>query len=117
MKIGIFTALFHDRPIEDALDAIAAAGIQAVELGAGAYPGDRHLKDVGGVQKLIDDAGARKKLGKLISDRGLLLDSISVHGNPLHPVKSIADDHHKAFENAVLLIKKIHKNNIQENPI
>nr|MDQ2688084.1 sugar phosphate isomerase/epimerase [Armatimonadota bacterium] len=36
MKIGIFTALFHDRPIEEALDTIAAAGIQAVELGAGA---------------------------------------------------------------------------------
>jgi hypothetical protein len=24
MKIGIFTALFHDRPIEEALDIIAA---------------------------------------------------------------------------------------------
>jgi len=117
MKIGIFTALFHDRPIEEALDAIAAAGIQAVELGAGAYPGDRHLKDVGGVQKLIDDAGARKKLGKLISDRGLQLDSISVHGNPLHPMRSIADDHHKAFENAVLLVEKLHKDGIQENPV
>ena len=109
MKIGIFTALFHDRPIEEALDAIAAAGIQAVELGAGAYPGDRHLKDLGGVQKLIDDAGARKKLGKLASDRGLILDSLSVHGNPLHPVRSIADEHHKAFEDAVLLVEKLHQ--------
>ena len=60
MKIGIFTALFHDRPIEEALDVIAEAGIQAVELGAGAYPGSRHLDDVGGVEKLIEDEGARK---------------------------------------------------------
>ena len=70
MKIGIFTALFHDRPIEEALDIIAAAGIQAVELGAGAYPGSRHLDDVGGVETLIQDGGARKKLLKLITRAG-----------------------------------------------
>ena len=35
MKIGIFTALFHDMPIEQALDIIAGAGIKAVEFGGG----------------------------------------------------------------------------------
>jgi sugar phosphate isomerase/epimerase len=107
MKIGIFTALFHDRPIEEALDIIAAAGIEAVELGAGAYPGTRHLDDVGGVEKLISDEGARKKLLKMISDRNLTLDSLSVHGNPLHPDRIIADEHHNAFVNAVLLAEKL----------
>ena len=85
MKIGIFTALFHDKPIEEALDIIAANGIQAVELGAGAYPGSRHLDDVGGVETLIKDGGARKKLRQMIESRGLALDSLSVHGNALHP--------------------------------
>jgi len=107
MKIGIFTALFHDKPIEEALDVIAEAGIQAVELGAGAYPGTKHLDDAGGIEKLIKDEGARKKLLKMISDRGLTLDSFSVHGNPLHPDKAIAEDHHQAFENAVLLAEKL----------
>ncbi len=107
MKIGIFTALFHDRPIDEALDAIAEAGIQAVELGAGAYPGSRHLDDVGGVEHLIQDAGARKTLLGKIESRGLTLDSLSVHGNALHPDKAIAEDHHKAFENAVLLAEKL----------
>ncbi|MCW3059880.1 MAG: Sugar phosphate isomerase/epimerase [Capsulimonas sp.] len=107
MKIGIFTALFQDRPLEEALDIIAAAGIKAVEIGAGAYPGSHHLDSVGGVEKLISDAGARKKLIKLIEDRGLTLDSLSVHGNPLHPDKAIADDHHQAFVNAVLLAEKL----------
>jgi len=107
MKIGIFTALFHDRPIEEALDIIAEAGIEAVELGAGAYPGSRHLDDVGGIQKLISDDGARKKLLKLVESRGLFIDSLSVHGNPLHPNKNIANEHHLAFENAVLLAEKL----------
>ncbi len=107
MKIGIFTALFHDRPIDEALDIIAEAGIQAVELGAGAYPGSRHLDDVGGVEKLIADEGARRTLRKKIESRGLTLDSLSVHGNPLHPDKKIAEEHHRVFANAVLLAEKL----------
>ncbi len=107
MKIGIFTALFHGEPIEKALDIIAENGIQAVELGAGAYPGSRHLDDAGGIEKLIEDAGARKTLLKMISDRGLTLDSLSVHGNPLHPDPKIGDAHHKDFQNAVLLAEKL----------
>ena len=107
MKIGIFTALFHGKPIEEALDIIAGAGIQAVELGAGAYPGSRHLDDAGGVEKLIKDEGARKALRKMIEDRGLTLDSLSVHGNPLHPNKAIAEEHHAVFQNAVLLAEKL----------
>jgi sugar phosphate isomerase/epimerase len=107
MKIGIFTALFHDRSIDEALDIIAENGIQAVELGAGAYPGSRHLDDLGGVEHLIQDAGARKDLLKKIESRGLSLDSLSVHGNPLHPDKAIAEEHHKVFENAVLLAEKL----------
>lgn len=107
MKIGIFTALFHNRPIEEALDIIAEAGIQAVELGAGAYPGSRHLDDVGGIEKLIKDEASRKKLRKMVEDRGLIIDSLSVHGNPLHPDRRIADDHHSAFQNAVLLAEKL----------
>lgn len=107
MKIGIFTALFQDRPLEEALDIIAAAGIQAVEIGAGAYPGSRHLDDLGGVETLLKDEGVRKKLHKLIADRGLILDSLSIHGNPLHPNKKIAAEHQQAFVNAVLLAEKL----------
>ncbi len=107
MKIGIFTALFHDKPLEEALDIIAEAGIQAVELGAGAYPGTRHLDDAGGIEKLIKDEGARKNLRKMIESRGLILDSLSVHGNALHPDRAIADNHHQAFVNAVLLAEKL----------
>ena len=117
MKIGIFTALFHDRPIEESLDIIAASGIQAVELGAGAYPGSRHLDDLGGVKKLIDSADARKSLAKLASDRGLIIDSLSVHGNPLHPDKDIAQEHHDVFQNAVLLVEKLHKDGIIAEPV
>jgi sugar phosphate isomerase/epimerase len=117
MKIGIFTALFHDRPIEEAFDTIAAGGIQSVELGAGAYPGARHLNDVGGIEKLLESGDARKKLGRIAADHGLSIESLSVHGNPLHPNAAIAADHHKAFKDGVILVEKLHKDGIIENPV
>ena len=107
MKIGIFTALFGDRPLEEALDYIAGAGIQAVELGGGAYPGSRHLDDFGGAETLINDEGKRKQLLHAIQSRGLELTAISVHGNPIHPNAEIAKDHYMAFHNAVLLAEKL----------
>lgn len=104
MKIGIFTALFGDKPLEDTLDLVKAEGMEAVELGAGAYPGSPHL---GGsheaVERLIEDKGARDGLIKSVESRGLIVSAISCHGNPLHPDRRIAEDHHRAFVNSVRL--------------
>lgn len=104
MKIGIFTALFGDKPLEEALDIISSEGIQAVEFGAGAYPGASHL---GGsheaVESLIEDSGKRKALLNAVEGRGLAISAISCHGNPLHPNRSVAQDHHRAFVNSVRL--------------
>jgi sugar phosphate isomerase/epimerase len=104
MKIGIFTALFGDKSLTEALDIIKAEGIEAVEFGAGAYPGSSHL---GGsheaVEKLISDKGERDRLVREVESRGLMISAISCHGNPLHPDKKIAEDHHRAFVNSVKL--------------
>lgn len=99
MKIGLFIALFGDKPLEVALDTAKAEGCTAVEIGAGAYPGSPHLD----VPKLLESKAERDKLMKAISSRGLTLTALSVHGNPLHPDKAIAKDHHDIFVNAVKL--------------
>ncbi|MBS1705026.1 MAG: sugar phosphate isomerase/epimerase [Armatimonadetes bacterium] len=99
MKIGIFTALLGDKSLDETLDIVQREGIEAVELGAGAYPGNPHCN----AEALLDDASARNALLKKITDRGLTLSAISVHGNPIHPRREIAEDHHKAFVNAVKL--------------
>jgi len=99
MKIGIFTALFGDKTRTETLDIVKAEGIEAVEFGAGAYPGSAHLE----VEKLLSSKAERDKLMKEVESRGLMISAISVHGNPIHPVKAIADDHHNVFVNAVKL--------------
>lgn len=99
MRIGLFLALFGDKPLEEALDLAVSMGVQAVEIGAGAYPGTPHLD----VPKLLESQAERDALMKKITDRGLILSAVSIHGNPIHPVKSVAEDHHLAFRNAVKL--------------
>jgi sugar phosphate isomerase/epimerase len=99
MKIGLFIALFGDKSLEEALDLAKAEGIEAVEIGAGAYPGSPHLD----VPKLLGSKAERDKLMKAIESRGLMLSALSVHGNPLHPVAETAKAHHEAFQNGVKL--------------
>jgi sugar phosphate isomerase/epimerase len=97
MKIGIFTALFGDKTLDETLDIVQAEGIQAVEFGAGAYPGASHLE----VEALLTSQEARDTLLKKVADRGLTISAISCHGNALHPNKAIAAEHHQAFVNSV----------------
>ncbi len=99
MKIGLFSALFYDRPLEEVLDLIADFGLEAVEFGAGAYPGSAHIN----VKKLLESKAERKKLLAAVESRGLMISALSVHGNPLHPKRKIAQDHHKKFVDAVKL--------------
>ena len=40
MKLGVMSALFSQMKLEDALDYCQKVGLQAIELPAGAYPGD-----------------------------------------------------------------------------
>jgi sugar phosphate isomerase/epimerase len=103
MKIGVFTALFQAQPLEQALDYIKECGVEAVELGAGAYPGKAHCPP----EVLLKDEAERKQLLKAVEKRGLFISALSVHGNPLHPDPKIAKEHHQAQRDGVLLASKL----------
>lgn len=99
MKIGLFIALFGEESLERALDIAKTEGVQAVEIGTGAYPGAPHID----LDKLIDSKKERQKFMAAISSRGLQISALSCHGNPLHPDASIAKDHHVVFEKTIKL--------------
>ena len=58
MKIGIFTALFGDKTLDETLDIVVNEGIEAVEFGGGAYPGAAHIE----VEKLLESQAERDAL-------------------------------------------------------
>ena len=99
MRIGVFTALFQNLPFEQALDKAVAAGVSAVEIGAGGYPGSQHCP----VDELLASAEKRKAYMKAITSRGLILSALSVHSNPVHPDKAVARQADEVFRKAVRL--------------
>jgi sugar phosphate isomerase/epimerase len=44
MKVGVFTALLSQLPLDEVLKKRKAYQIDTVELGTGNYPGDAHCK-------------------------------------------------------------------------
>ena len=86
MRIGVFTALFQNLPFEEALDKAVAAGVTAVEIGAGGYPGSHHCS----VDELLESETRRDEYMEAITSRGLILSALSVHNNPVHPDEATA---------------------------
>jgi len=103
MKIGVFTVLFGSKPFEEMLDYVVHLGIEAVEIGTGAYPGNAYCDPA---QLLASDAKV-KAFRQAIERRGLVISALSCHGNPLHPKTAIAQAHHAAFEQTVALAPKL----------
>ena len=44
MRVGVFTALLSQLPLEDVLKKLKNLDMHTVELGTGNYPGDPHCK-------------------------------------------------------------------------
>lgn len=69
MKIGIFTALFGDWPLEKVASHVAGLGYEALELPAWAGNGHFDLKEALG--------GGGKKLRRLLADHGLSISALN----------------------------------------
>ncbi len=67
MRIGVFTALFGNLSFEEALDRAVKAGVTAVEIGAGGYPGRPHCP----VDELLESESKREEYMAAITSRGL----------------------------------------------
>jgi sugar phosphate isomerase/epimerase len=103
MKLGVFAVLFSDQPFEAALDRIKALGLDAVEIGTGAYPGNAHCDP----KTLLGNDSKLKAFRQALESRTLAISALSCHGNPLHPDRKIAKAHHDIFVSTVALAKKL----------
>ncbi len=103
MKLGVFTPLFSQLTLDEMLKRVQAAGLDAIELGAGAFPGADHL-DVDGL--LASSAKVKTFRGK-VRDHGLIISALSCHGNPLHPDRAVAKKDDEVFRKTVRLAEKL----------
>jgi len=103
MKLGVFTVLFAGSSFEEALDRIAGAGVDCVEIGTGNYPGDAHCRP----DELLADEAELRGFADAVASRGLEISALSCHGNPLHPQGSVAEPAHAVFRSTVELAHRL----------
>jgi sugar phosphate isomerase/epimerase len=103
VKLGVFTVLFQQRPLPEALDLIRDAGVPMVEIGTGGYPGTAHCRP----DELLADDGKLRAFRREIEGRGLAISALSCHANPLHPRREVAREAHETFERTVQLAQRL----------
>lgn len=99
MKVGVFSVILGGEPLEKALDFLVSIGVEAIELGTGAWPGASHVP----VNDLLADHKKAEAFLKQITRRNIEISSLSCHGNPLHPDAAFAKAHHDVFRKTVEL--------------
>ena len=102
MKLGVFTPLLAQLPLEAVLSKLKGLGINTVELGTGNYPGDAHCK-----LSMLEDASALKEFQRKLDDSGVSISALSCHGNALHPDKELAKQAQEVSRKTILLAEKL----------
>lgn len=91
MKLGVFTVLFSQKNLDEMLDYVKEAGLSAVEIGTGCYPGNAHCN----LDFLLENEEERNKYLTKVTSRGLFISAFSCHGNPISPDSAFADESHQ----------------------
>ena len=103
MKLGVFTVLFGSKPFEEMLDYVVDLGLEAVEIGTGAYPGNAYCRP----EELLGSESRLRAFKEAITRRGLVISALSCHGNPLHPRRERAAVDHEVFIKTLELAKRL----------
>ena len=103
MKLGVFTVLLQDRPLDDALAYLKDLGVEMVEIVCGGFPGKAHCDP----EVLLKDDMALAQFKKTVDKYGMEISALSCHGNPVHPNKAIAEKYLSDLKNAILLAEKL----------
>ncbi|QKE72459.1 sugar phosphate isomerase/epimerase [Arthrobacter citreus] len=99
MKLGVFTVLFAEKSFEEMLDRVADAGLKAIEIGTGCYPGNAHCP----LDDLLESEQLRKEYIEKVEKRGLIISAFSCHGNPISPDKAFAKESHDVLAKTIKL--------------
>jgi sugar phosphate isomerase/epimerase len=102
MKIGVFTALMSQLPLDAVLKKLRALEIDTVELGTGNYPGGVHCD-----LHMLDDKIRLLEFKTRLNDAGVSISALSCHGNALHPDANRARAAREVSRKTILLAEQL----------
>src|SRR5256885_8927777 len=103
IPIGVFNPVYDDLSIDAMLDKVTALGLEAMEIGTGGYPNNKHCP----LDDLIADKAKAKAWLKKFEDRNIRVATLSCHGNPVHPNATHAAKDADTFRKTVQLAEML----------
>ena len=103
IPISVFDPVYDHLSLDAMLDKVSALGLEAMEIGTGGYPNNKHCP----LDELIADRAKAKAWLKKFEDRGIRVATLSCHGNPVHPDVKHAQKDIDTFRKTVLLAEML----------
>ncbi|HEY2205424.1 MAG TPA: sugar phosphate isomerase/epimerase [Pseudonocardia sp.] len=99
MRLGAYTAVLHDRPLAEALRALADLGLAGAEVNSGGFLPAVHLP----VADVRASATARSEYLGEFTAHGIELTALNCNGNPLHADPEVRAKHRADLREAIEL--------------
>jgi sugar phosphate isomerase/epimerase len=104
MKLGVYNAILHDRPLPAALEVIAGLGLTGIEINSGGFLPATHIPTFDEI--LTSDTARDDYLG-IFEGTGVAIAGLNCNGNPLHPNKIIGDAHAEDIRRSIRLANRL----------
>jgi sugar phosphate isomerase/epimerase len=104
MKLGVYNAILHDRPLPEALEVVSRVGLTGIELNSGGFLPAAHIPTFDDI--LVSDAARDDFLG-VFEGTGVGIAGLNANGNPLHPTTAIGEKHADDVRRSILLAERL----------
>jgi sugar phosphate isomerase/epimerase len=109
MKLGVYNAVLHDRPLPEALKVIADLGLTGIEINSGGFLPPVHIP---AFDDILESDAARDDYLEIFEGTGVSIAGLNCNGNPLHPNRTIGDQHAEDIRRSIRLAHRLGQNRV-----
>ena len=109
MKLGVYNAILHDRPLPEALKVIADLGLTGIEINTGGFLPAVHVPTM---DQILESDAARDDYLAIFEGTGVSIAGLNCNGNPLHPKREIGEKHAEDIRRSIRLAHRLGQNRV-----
>ncbi|MFC7846981.1 sugar phosphate isomerase/epimerase family protein [Arthrobacter sp. NPDC057388] len=109
MKLGVYNAILHDRPLPEALKVVADLGLTGIEINSGGFLPAVHIPTF---DDILESDAARDDYLAIFEGTGVSIAGLNCNGNPLHPNPVIGDKHAEDIRRSIRLAHRLGQNRV-----
>ncbi|QRZ61488.1 sugar phosphate isomerase/epimerase [Rothia sp. ZJ932] len=99
MKLGVYSAILHDRTLEEALKVVSSLGLKGYELNTGGFLPPVHVP----IDEILNQPELAEDYLSIFRAAGVEIAGLNCNGNPLHPNREIGEKHAEDLRKSIRL--------------